>query len=66
MKLTVNGQPREVPDGTTILTLLTASNLRPKVTVVERNGEIVDRAAYADATLRENDVLELVRFVGGG
>ena len=66
MKVTVNGQPRDVPDGSTILTLLTASNLRPKVTVVERNGEIVDRAAYADTTLAENDVLELVRFVGGG
>ena len=66
MKLTVNGQPRDVPDGATILTLLTASNLTPKVTVVERNGEIVDRGAYADTTLTENDVLELVRFVGGG
>ena len=66
MRLTVNGQPRDMPDGSTILTLLTASNLRPNVTVVERNGQIVDRADYADTTLAENDVLELVRFVGGG
>ena len=66
MKLTVNGQPRDVPDRATILSVLTAWNLTPKVTVVERNGQIVDRAAYGDTTLADNDVLELVRFVGGG
>ena len=66
MKLTVNGHPRDVPHGATILTLLTASNLSPNVTVVERNRQIVDRAAYAYTTLADNDVLELVRFVGGG
>jgi len=66
MNLTVNGQPREAPDGATILTVLTASNLKPEVTVVERNGDVVDRAAYAETVLSEGDVLELVRFVGGG
>jgi sulfur carrier protein len=34
--------------------------------VVERNREILDRTEYADARLRDGDVLELVHFVGGG
>lgn len=33
---------------------------------VERNGEIVPRAAYAHCQLHDEDKLEIVRFVGGG
>jgi len=33
---------------------------------VERNGEVVPRAQYKDTMLRDGDVLEVVRFVGGG
>lgn len=66
MNITVNGRPRETVDNETITGLLAASNLQPAATVVERNGDIVDRADYTTTTLEEGDVLELVRFVGGG
>lgn len=33
---------------------------------VERNGEIVPKADYADTMLADNDVMEIVHFVGGG
>ncbi|HEU5248769.1 MAG TPA: sulfur carrier protein ThiS, partial [Thermoanaerobaculia bacterium] len=33
---------------------------------VERNREIVPKAAYDSALLEENDALEVVEFVGGG
>jgi thiamine biosynthesis protein ThiS len=33
---------------------------------VERNREIVDRDAYRETHLSEDDILELVRLVGGG
>ena len=66
MNITVNGRPREAARDETIAALLTASNLQPAATVVERNGAIVERADYATTTLEEGDTLELVRFVGGG
>ncbi len=65
MKLTINGEPREVA-ATTVLALLEELGLNPACTVVERNHDIVDRAAFGDAALAPGDVLEIVRIVGGG
>ena len=66
MKIVANGQPRAVAEHTTVAALLESLGLNPAATVVQRNNEIVDRAAYADIVLAEGDTLELVRFVGGG
>ena len=65
MKLTINGEPREVAAGT-VWTLLEELGLHPQGTIVERTREIVDRDAYRDTHLSEGDVLERVRLVGGG
>lgn len=33
---------------------------------VELNGQIVPKAKYAETVLRDDDVVEVVSFVGGG
>jgi thiamine biosynthesis protein ThiS len=66
MLITANGGQRTLPEGTRLLTLLETLGLTPAATVVERNGSLVDRTQYAEITLAEGDILELVRFVGGG
>ncbi len=65
MKLTINGQVREVT-ATTVWGLLEELGLHPQGTVVERNREIVDPEAFRETRLVEGDILELVRLVGGG
>lgn len=65
MKLTINGESRDMA-GATVLALLEELGLNPAATVVERNHEIVDRAAYRETKIAAGDVLELVRIVGGG
>jgi sulfur carrier protein len=65
MKLTINGEDREVAAGT-VWGLIEELGLHPQATVVERNREIVDRDAFRETPLSEGDVLELVRLVGGG
>ena len=65
MRLTINGEPRDVA-AATVLALLEELGLNPACTVVERNHDIVDRAAYGDTALAQGDVLEIVRIVGGG
>jgi|UniRef100_A0A7C3SJP7 thiamine biosynthesis protein ThiS len=65
MKLTINGEPREVA-ARTLLGLLEELGLEPKSIVVERNATILDRNLYQEILLSEGDVLELVRIVGGG
>ena len=65
--LTVNGESREVPQGTTLGGLLRDLGLEPRLIVVERNREILrDRARFDDIALEAGDELELVHFVGGG
>jgi sulfur carrier protein len=66
MKVQVNGDMCTVEDGSTVLDLLETLDLKPEATVVERNGDILERASFCRATLAEGDVLELIRFVGGG
>ncbi len=65
MNLTINGEPWEVA-ATTVFDLIQELGLHPQGTIVERNLEIVELAAYGETMLAEGDMLELVRIVGGG
>lgn len=66
MRVVVNGEEREVPEGATIAGLLESMELEPGAVVVERNREIVSRDDVDGVVLEEGDHLEIVRFVGGG
>lgn len=66
MKVTVNGQPREVAAGTTVGDLLQELGKNPKFLAVERNLELVPRTEHASTPLHEGDTLEIVTLVGGG
>jgi thiamine biosynthesis protein ThiS len=66
MNVTLNGERRALEDGVTILRVLEDLGVKPEATVVQRNDDIVDRNAYATTSVEDGDVLELVRFVGGG
>ncbi len=65
MKLKVNGKDIDFNEST-VVQLVEHYKLKPKSVVVEKNGEIVSRDNYGSDELREGDVLEIVRFVGGG
>ncbi len=64
--LTVNGEPRRIPAGSTLADLARVLDLNPARVAVERNGAIVPRSSLAAVQLAEGDVLEIVHFVGGG
>ena len=64
--ITVNGKPTEVPEGATIHDFLASRRMTDAMAIVERNGEIVPRAAYGETALAAGDVLEVVHAVGGG
>jgi len=66
VRLQVNGQPRELPDGITVLALLRHLQVGSGPVAVERNAEIVPRAEHATTVLRDGDEVEVVQFVGGG
>lgn len=66
MNVIINGENHDIAEDTTVSQLLEGLSLQPEATVVERNGEILERDTYAATVLAESDALELVRFVGGG
>ncbi|HEX6862802.1 MAG TPA: sulfur carrier protein ThiS [Thermoanaerobaculia bacterium] len=65
-ELTLNGEPRRLPEGATVLDLLATVGRDPRTVAVERNGEIVRRADYGETRLGSGDRLEVVHFVQGG
>src|SRR5438132_3234414 len=64
--VTLNGKPRRVADGVTLLDLLAQLDVQPSRVVIEHNREIRRRDDFAKTVVRAGDELELVYFVGGG
>jgi 3-hexulose-6-phosphate synthase/6-phospho-3-hexuloisomerase len=66
VRVTLNGEPRELPAGATVADLCRAPRRPGRPCAVEVNREIVPRSAHARAALRDDDAIEIVGFVGGG
>jgi len=66
MKITVNGETKEITPETTLVSFIRDMDLNPDNVVVECNGKIIKRDEYDSLVLQEGNVLELIRFVGGG
>ena len=65
MTIKLNGEPREVTDGTTIRQLVGQFNLVPEKVAIELNRRLV-RAEKYNQELKVGDEVEIVTFVGGG
>ena len=66
LRITVNGEPRELPAGATVADLLARAAPPGRPCAVEINREIVPRSAHAVRALRDGDAVEIVGLVGGG
>ncbi|REJ85978.1 MAG: sulfur carrier protein ThiS [Planctomycetota bacterium] len=66
MEVTVNGRPREVPDGSTLAELIESLEIDPRYLAAERNLELVPREQHAECVLQPEDRIEIVTLVGGG
>ena len=66
MRVTVNGEARELRDGLTVADLVDELGLHARRIAVEINLDILARDDYRQRTLCDGDVVEIVQFVGGG
>jgi thiamine biosynthesis protein ThiS len=66
MRITLNGEPKELPGPLTVQALLEGLEIDPRLVAVELNRVIVKRAQYPVALIDENAEVEIVAFVGGG
>jgi thiazole synthase len=66
LRVTINGEGRELDAPVNVRELLTKLGLDPAKIAVERNLEIVPRSLYGEVVVGEGDKLEIVHFIGGG
>jgi sulfur carrier protein len=64
-ELVLNGEKLESA-ARTLSELLAELTLAEHAVVAELNGSVIDRKDYAATRLAGGDVVELIRFVGGG
>jgi sulfur carrier protein len=70
MRITLNGETREIEPGTTVAMLVEmisgSENRDSRSVAIERNLEIVPKSEHASTLLEDGDRIEVVQFVGGG
>ncbi len=66
MQIILNGESRDIAEGTSIEALVLTLADDPRGVAIERNLEIVPKAEHATTVLEDGDRLEVVQFVGGG
>lgn len=66
VQITVNGETRELADGTTVRQLLESLRLDPRYLAAEVNRQVIPRARHGEHVLHPGDVMEIVTLVGGG
>lgn len=66
MRVTVNGDTRELRDGATVDELVTLLGFAGRRIAVEVNLDVVPRERIAQHVLRDGDTVEIVQFIGGG
>jgi sulfur carrier protein len=62
----LNGQRKEIPAGTTLAALVRSLGFQAHTVVADVSGAVVPASDFEMTILRENEIVELVRFVGGG
>ena len=66
MKVTVNGEEKNLKDSLSLKDLLAWHEVKSQRIAVEINGEIIDRSQFKQICIKENDKIELIEFLGGG
>jgi thiazole synthase len=66
VRITVNGEPQEVPGPLSVADLVQHLGLKPEHVAVEVNKDLITRSRHAETPIAQGDVLEVVTLVGGG
>jgi sulfur carrier protein len=66
MKVKINGDAQEIPDGLNVVALIEHLGMAGNRVAIERNLDILPRSQWAETQIQPNDSFEIVHFVGGG
>ncbi len=65
MQIKINGKT-EVVEGATVLDVLKAKNIEPRMVAVELNETMIDRDHLGSTPIKEGDHMEFLFYMGGG
>ena len=65
-KIQLNGKKVLIKSNFSLLDLLKKYKLINKKVAIEHNGIIVPKVSYKKKLLKNNDIIEVVTFIGGG
>lgn len=65
MQLTINGKTENL-EVSTVMDVLKAKDIDPQLVAVEVNTQMIDQENLGAASLKEDDKVEFLFFMGGG
>ena len=65
MQLTINGKEENL-EVSTVMDVLKAKDIDPQLVAVEVNTQMIDQENMGTTSLKEDDKLEFLFFMGGG
>ena len=66
IKISVNGKIKSVIDKLTLYELIIDLKIPISKVAIELNKKIIDKKKLKKIKLRNNDIIEIVHFIGGG
>jgi len=66
MKITINGESKEITEEISLQKLLKSLSLPDERIAVELNREVVRKKDWENIKLNDADKIEIIHFVGGG
>ena len=66
MKLTINGEKREILKSQTLEELVCELNIQAPNFAMALNQQVIPKSKYTTTPIQENDEVEIVHAVGGG
>ena len=66
IKIRVNGKVKSISDNYSVLDLVKNLKIPMKKVAIELNQEIIDKKNISKISLKKNDKIEIVHFIGGG
>ena len=66
LQVKLNGEPRELPDASTVAQAVAALTAAPSGVAAAVNGDVIPRGSWTTTMLHDGDQVEVVTAVQGG
>ena len=66
MKITLNGESRDLPEAATVTQMLALLGYGERRVAVELNRAVVPKSRHASQVLADGDRVEIIQAIGGG